>query len=92
MRINIVIDSIVLQGYDNYDSDSIITALQSNLSQLVEQNGSTFSQSAIGESSSSKQSAVAFNEPIEIYSNADHNSIGAHLAQSIYDRLAKPVR
>lgn len=83
MRINIVIDSLALEGFDNHDSENIIAALQSSLSKLVRDNDSEFSQSAMKKS----ERLTAFNVPIETRSNADHRSIGAEIAQSIYDRI-----
>jgi hypothetical protein len=84
MKINIVIDSLTLEGqFDNHDSESIIAAFQSNLSQLVKGNESQFSQSALKRT----ERITAFETPIKIRSNSDHDSIGAEIAQSIHDKI-----
>jgi hypothetical protein len=84
MRINIVIDSLALEGrFDNHDSESIMASLQSNLSQLVKNNESPFSQNALKRT----EHLAAINEPIKTRSNLDHDSIGAEIAQSIYDKI-----
>jgi hypothetical protein len=85
VKINIVIDSMVLDGFDNYESERIIAALESNLSQLVKNDNNRFSQSAMKRS---KQSSADFDAAIETHSSADHNSIGEEIARSIYNRLS----
>jgi hypothetical protein len=84
MKINIVIDSLILDGFgSSHEPENIIEELKSKLSELVQSN-SQFSQSVMKRS----EQLAAFDAPIGTHSNVHHNSrIGAEIAQSIYDRL-----
>ena len=84
MKINVTIESLVLDGIDSIESENIMAALQSNLSQLVENDDNLFSQSNV---KMTERLASRSDVPIETRSNSDARSIGAEIAQSIYSRI-----
>lgn len=98
MKINILVGSLVLDGFDYSNYEQIVAALENGLAKLAKDDN--FSRAILLESAGRRstktttaeattKNTTSFKEPIRIESNSDPSNVGNEIARSIYSRIFK---